>query len=101
MLDGISERKEIAPGFFEAVTQRDQFLPAVDGDAPTVFKIAGEFFSLDAKIDNIGVAPNEWMERLDVGDCRTIFSTPVNFYRAGFPQFDCNNRSEEHTSELQ
>src|SRR5205807_8099650 len=112
MLDGIGKGKEIAPGFFEPVTQRNQFLPAIDGDTPTVLEIAGEFLSLDAKsairtdssrgeIDNIGVAPNEWMERLDLRDCRTIFFTPVNFYRAGFAQFDCNNarrriRAEEH-----
>ena len=61
------------------------------GTVANTTEIAGEFLSLDAKIDNIRVAPNEWMEGLDVGDCRTIFFTPVNFYGTSLAQLDGNN----------
>ena len=78
MLDGIGEREEIAAGFLQPVAQRDQFLPAVDRDAPAVFEIAFELLRFDAKIDNVAVGPNEWMKRLDLDDGRSILLAAIN-----------------------
>ena len=40
MLHRIGEGEEIAPGVFETVAQRDQFLPTVHCNSPAVFEIA-------------------------------------------------------------
>src|SRR4029077_13143207 len=52
MLNRIGKREEIAAGVFESVTERDQFLPAIDCDEPAVILISAEFFRLYAKIAN-------------------------------------------------
>src|SRR6266545_7480717 len=91
MLDRITKGEEITISLFQAVAQRDQFFPTIDRDQPAVFEIASEFLGLDAKIDNVRVAPNEWMERLDIGNGRSILFLAINIDRAALAQRDSNN----------
>src|SRR5256886_17608545 len=84
MLHRIVEAEEIAVRFFEAVAQSDQFLPTINRDQPAVLQVAFELFGLNSKIDNIGVAPHNWMERLDVGDGGSVLSLAVDLYRSCF-----------------
>src|SRR2546430_13165306 len=101
MLDWISEGEEIASGFLETVAQRDQLLPTIDRNDPAIVQFAAQLFRFDAKIDNIAIGPYEWMERLDVGDCRSILFPAINFDRSRFAQLDRNDprrriNTEEH-----
>src|SRR5215475_10412735 len=91
MLDWIRKREEIAASVFKSVAERDQFLPAINSDEPTVLQIPAEFFRLDAKIDNVGISPDKRMKWLDVGNGRIIFFPPVHAHGAGFAQFDSHN----------
>src|SRR4051812_28285879 len=88
MLDRIGEREEVATSVFEAVPQRDQFLPAIDGDSPAKLKIALQLFRLDAEISDIAVSPDERMKGLDVGYSRSVLLPAIHFDRAGLPQLD-------------
>ena len=91
MLHRVGEGEEIAPGVPESVTQRKQFLPAIDCDQPGVLEITTEFFGFDAEIDNVAIGPHKWMERLDIGNCRSIVFPPINADRAGLAQLNGNN----------
>src|SRR5919198_446345 len=53
MLNRICECEEVASGAFQSVAERDQFLPAIDRDEPTVLQIGPKFFTLNAEIDNV------------------------------------------------
>jgi hypothetical protein len=91
MLYRIVEGEEIASRFFETVAQRDQFLPTIDRNQPSVFEVALELLGFNAKIDNVRVGPNERMERLHVGGCRSILFAPINFHRAGLVERNGDN----------
>ena len=91
MLDRIIKGEEIATRLFETVAQRDQFFPTIDRDQPAIFEVAFEPLGLDAKIDNVRVAPNKWMEWLDVGDGRSVLFAAINFHGAGLAELDGNN----------
>src|ERR1700730_1774422 len=91
MLNRIAQSEVVAPGVLETVAQRDQFLPAIDGDTPAVSEIAFELFGVDTKIDDVAVGPDKWMKGLDLGDDRPIFFAAINLYRAGLAQLDRDN----------
>src|SRR4029077_3331318 len=91
MLNRIGKREEIAAGVFESVPKRNQFLPTIDGDQPSVLPIAPELLCLDAKIDNVGVGPDKRMKRLDVGNGRTIWFPAMHTHGAGFAQLNSHN----------
>ena len=91
MLNRIGKREEIASGIFQSVAQRNEFFPAIDRHEPAVFEIAGQLFCFNAKIDNVGVGPNERVERLDLGRGRSIFFPAINFDRPGLAQLDGHN----------
>src|SRR5439155_23384035 len=106
MLHRIVEGEEIAVRFLEAVAQSDQFLPTINRDQPAVLQVAFELLGLNSKIDNIGVAPDKWMERLDVGDGRSALSAAINLYRSRFTQLNRNDarhrvRTKKHPVLLQ
>ena len=88
MLHGIRKREEVAPRVFESVAKCYQFLPAIDGDEPSVLQIAAELFCLDAKIDYIRVGPDKWVERLDVGNGRSICFAAMYAHSPAFAQFN-------------
>src|SRR4029077_11861822 len=91
MLHGIGKREEIAPGVFEPVAQCDEFLPAIDRDQPAVLEIALKLFGFDAEIDNIRVAPDKRVERLNVGDGRSISFPAIDLNRSSLAEFNCHN----------
>src|SRR4029453_10832491 len=91
MLDGISESEEIAAGVFESVAQGDEFFPAIDRDQPAIPEIALKLFGFDAKIDNIRVAPDKWVERLNVGDGRSVRFPTINLNRSSLAEFNGHN----------
>src|ERR1700704_6225104 len=91
MLNRIAQSEVVAARVLETIAQRNQFLPAIGCDTPTVSKIAFELFGIDAKIDNVAVGPDKRMEGLDLGDGRPIFFAPINLYRAGLAQLDRDN----------
>src|SRR2546423_6146337 len=91
MLDWIGEREEIAPCVFESVAQSDEFLPAIDSDQPAILEIALKLFGFDAKIDNIRVAPDKWVERLNVGDGRFVRFPTINLNRSSLAEFNGHN----------
>ena len=91
MLHRIVEGEESAACFFETVAQCDQFLPTIDRDQPSVFEIAPELLGFNAEIDDVRVGPNKRMERLHVGDCRSVPFTSINLHRAGLAELDGNN----------
>src|SRR4030095_3462902 len=91
MLDGIGESEEIAAGVFESVAQGDEFFPAIDRDQPAIPEIALKLFGFDAKIDNIGVAPDKWVERLDVGNGRSVRFPAIALNRSSLAEFNCDN----------
>src|SRR6266404_7769662 len=72
MLHWVREREEVAPGILQSVTQRDEFLPTIDGDQPAILEIAAKFLGFDAKIDYVAVSPDKWMEWFNVRACRPI-----------------------------
>ena len=51
-------------------------------------QIALKLFGFDAKIDNIRVAPDKWVERLNVGDGRSVLFPAINLNRSSFAEFD-------------
>src|SRR5207244_1193113 len=82
MLHWVREREEVAPGILQSVTQRDEFLPTIDGDQPAILEIAAKFLGFNAEIDYVAVGPDEWMKRLDVGDRRSISFPAIDFHRS-------------------
>src|SRR5947209_13462632 len=66
MLHRVGEREEIAPGILQSVTQRDEFLPAIDGDQPAILEITAKFLGFNTEIDNVAIGPHKWMERPNV-----------------------------------
>src|SRR5438045_51201 len=81
--------KSVSLGFFAIVLiNNDQFLPAIDGDEPSVLQIAAELFCLDAKIDYIRGGPDKWVERLDVGNGRSICFAAMYAHSPAFAQFN-------------
>src|SRR5262249_26427471 len=72
VLDWIGEGEEIAPGALQSVSQANQFFPTVHRDQPAEFQVAFELFRFDPKIHNVRIGPDEWMKRLNLGDCRSI-----------------------------
>src|SRR5438128_5030293 len=101
MLHRIGEGEEIASSFLQSIAQSDQFLPTIDRDQPAIFEIALELLGFDAKIDNVAIAPNKWMEWLDVGDGRSVIFLAINFHRSGFAEFDCDNAGCRVSAEKQ
>ena len=91
MLHRIGKGEEIAPRAFESVAQCDEFLPTIDRDQPAVLEIALKLFGFDAKIDNIRVAPDKWVERLNVGDGRSVRFPTINLNRSGLAELDGHN----------
>src|SRR5262249_37857215 len=91
MLHWIGEREEIAPGVFEPVAQCDEFLPAIDSHQPAVLETALQLLGFDAKIDNVRVAPDKWVERLNVGNRRAVRFTAINLNRSSFAEFNRDN----------
>ncbi len=88
MLHRVGEGEEIAHCVFESVAKCYQFLPAIDGDKPPVLQIPSKFFRLDAKIDNVRVGPDKWVERLDVGSGRSICFAAVHAHSPAFAQLN-------------
>src|SRR5438105_2440214 len=88
MLHWIREREEVAPGILQSVTQRDEFLPTIDGDQPAILEIAAKFLGFDAEINNVAVGPDKRMKWLDVGDGRSIFFPAINAHSSGFAQLN-------------
>src|SRR5882762_5229480 len=91
MLHRIGEGEEIAPSAFKPVAQCDEFLPAIDRDQPAVLETALKLFRFDTKIDNVRVAPNKWVKRLDVGNGRSVCFPAINLNRASFAEFNGDN----------
>src|SRR5207248_5517669 len=87
----IGEGEEIASSVLQTVTQADEFLPAIDRDQPTVIEIALKLFGFDAKIDNIRVAPDKWVKRLNIGNGQSICFPTINLNRSSFAEFNCDN----------
>src|SRR4030095_14506932 len=58
---------------------------------PAVFETALELLGFDTKIDNVRVTPNEWMERLNVNNGRSVPFPAINIDRAGLAQRDGDN----------
>src|SRR4030095_9547587 len=88
MLHRIGKGEEIAPGIFESVAQGDEFFPAVDRDQPAVLEIALKLFGFDAKVHNIRVAPDKWVERLNVGNGRSVRFPAINLNRSSLAEFN-------------
>ena len=104
--NSLNNVRPVAVRFLEAVAQSDQFLPTINRDQPAVLQVAFELLGLNSKIDNIGVAPDKWMERLDVGDGRSVLSAAIELYRSCFTQLNRNDarhrvRTKEHPVLLQ
>src|SRR5947209_1011249 len=91
MLHRIAQREKTAACVFQSVSQCDQFLPAVDTDSPPVTQVAGEFLRVDVEIGDVGVAPDKWLERLDIGPYRTILFASVNFHGSRLTELDGDN----------
>ena len=91
MLNRIGKCEEIASRVLESVPKCNQFLPAIDGNQPAILQNAPEFFRFDAEIDYIRVGPYKWVERLDVGNCRSIYFPAMHAHGAGFAQFNGHN----------
>jgi hypothetical protein len=88
MLHGIGECEEVAASRFKTVAQGDQLLPAVNRNQPTVLEITGQFFGLEAKIDNVRTAPNERMERFYVGASRSVSFAAIDTDGASLTELD-------------
>ena len=88
MLHRIAQREETPARALQSVSERDQFLPAVDANPPTIAQIAGEFFGVDIEIGDVRIAPDKRMERLDVGNGRAIFFAAVNLDGPSVAQLD-------------
>ena len=88
MLHRIAQREEAASGALQSIAQGDQLLPTVDADSPGITQVAREFFSIDVEIGHVGIAPDERVERLDVGRGRSIFLAPVDLDRSGVAELD-------------
>ena len=101
MLHGISECEEVAPSAFKPVAQCDEFLPAINRDQPAVFETALKLFGLDTKIDNVRIAPDKWVKRLDIGNGRSICFPAINLNRPGFAKFDGDNAWSKISAEEQ
>ena len=101
MLHRIGESEEIAPGAFQSIPQCDQLFPAIHRDQPAVLETAFELFRFNAKIDNIRVAPDKWMERLNVGNRRAVCFPAVNLNRSGFAELNCNDAWRRISAEEQ
>src|SRR4030095_7234550 len=87
MLDGIAQGEKVAPGLLQAVTQCDQFLPAVDGNEPVVFQIPGEFLRiLEPEIGDIPIGPHERMKEFHVHRGAAVFLPTINVYRSGLTE---------------
>src|SRR5437867_5436453 len=91
MLHRIGKSEEIAPGVFESVAQCDEFFPAIDRDQPAVLEIALKLFGFDAEIDNVRVAPDKWVKRLNVGNSRSVRFPAINLNRASLAEFNGDN----------
>src|SRR5439155_24660412 len=91
MLHRIGKSEEIAPGVFESVAQYDEFFPAIDRDQPAVLEIALKLFGFDAEIDNVRVAPDKWVKRLNVGNGRTVRFPAINLNRSSLAELDSDN----------
>src|SRR4029453_798152 len=87
----IGEGEEIASSVLQTITQADEFLPAIDRDQPAVLETALKLFGFDAKIDNVRIAPNKWVERLNVGNGRSICFPAINLNRSSFAEFNRDN----------
>ena len=102
MLHRIGEREEIAPGALQAVAQRDQLLPAVDGDEPVELQVAGELLGvLHPEIRHVAIRPDERMKRLDVAHGGAVLLAPVDLHRPGVAHLDRDDArrrigAEEH-----
>ncbi len=100
MLHRIAQREETATRALQSIAERDQFLPTVDADPPAIPQIAFELFGVDIEIGHVGIAPDERVERLDVGDGRAVLFAPVNLDRPGVAELDRNDpRSRVGTEE--
>src|SRR5204863_1705501 len=91
MLHRIGQGEEIAPSAFESVAQCDEFFPAIDRDQPAVLEIALKLFGFDAEIDNIRVAPDKWVKRLNIGNSRSVRFPAINLNRTSFAKFNGDN----------
>ena len=101
MLHRIAEREKAAAGALQSIAQGDQFLPAIHADPPAVAQIAGELFGVDVQIGNVGIAPDEWVERLGVGDSRAILFPAINLHGPGIAELDRHDARRRVGSEKQ
>ena len=75
MLHRIAQGEETAPRFFQAVAQRDQLFPAIDGDEPIVSQVTGKFLCvLEPEIGDIAIRPDKGMKRLNIYSVLPSFS---------------------------
>src|SRR6266480_6750164 len=89
MLYRIAKGEKIAPGFFQAIAQSDQFFPAVDGDEPVVSQITGEFLRvLEPEIGDIAIRPDKRMKRFNIQRRASVFFSTVDAHSPRFAQLN-------------